>query len=304
MTDDTEPDVPPAAPRGAWRSSPTTVRFLAPAVVVAVALGAVALGVTLTSPDATASTHPPASCSASTAKLTVQGTGQATVSPDLLSVVVDVDASGPSATAAMASDNVNVTGAVAAFVGGGVAAKDIQTSGLSLQPQYAYPKGVPIVTGFGVTNTVTATLRDVTKAGAVIDAVVGAAGNAVHIDSISFSVAHPSGTEDVARSRAVTQAVSHASRAAAPPPGPSALSAPSPTRPNPRLFRPSTKGILPGPRRGPPPPSPRCRSKLERRPIRPRSLWSTPSSLCPRVDRAPGERVGKIARSRVTPHQL
>jgi hypothetical protein len=66
-----------------------------------------------------------------------------------------------------------------------------------------------------VTNTVTATLRDVTKAGAVIDAVVGAAGNAVHIDSISFSVAHPSGTEDLARSRAVTQAVSHAKAMAA-----------------------------------------------------------------------------------------
>ena len=215
MSDDTDPDVPNGAPRGARRGSSTTARLLAPAVVVAVALGAVALGVTLTSPEATASTHPTVSCSSSTAKLTVQGTGQATVSPDLLTVVVDVDASGPSATAAMASDNVNVTGAVAAFVGGGVAAKDIQTSGLSLQPQYAYPKGVPTVTGYAVTNSVTATLRDVAKAGAVIDAVVGAAGIAVHIDSISFSVAHPSGTEDVARSRAVTQAVSHAKAMAA-----------------------------------------------------------------------------------------
>lgn len=210
MSDDTEPDVPQAAPRGAWRGSSTTVRFLAPAVVVAVVLGAVALGLTLTSPDATASTHPAVTCSSTTAKLTVQGMGQATVSPDLLTVVVDVDASGPSATEAMASDNVKVTGAVAAFEGGGVAGKDIQTSGLSLQPQYAYPKSGPIVTGYAVTNSVTATLRDVNKAGAVIDAVVGAAGNAVQINSISFSVAHPSSTEDLARSRAVTQAVSHA----------------------------------------------------------------------------------------------
>jgi hypothetical protein len=142
--------------------------------------------------------------------LTVLGTGQATAPPDLLTVVVQVDATGPSATAALASDNAKAAGAVAAFEYGGVLAKDIQTSGLSLQPQYAFPKGVPTVTGYQVTNSVTATLREISKSGAVIDGVVGVAGDAVQIESVGFSETDPAAVEDLARSRATTQAVAHA----------------------------------------------------------------------------------------------
>ena len=32
--------------------------------------------------------------------------------------------------------------------------------GATLQPQYAYPKGVPTLTGYQVTNTITTTLRN------------------------------------------------------------------------------------------------------------------------------------------------
>ena len=42
---------------------------------------------------------------------------------------------------------------------------DIQTTGLTLQAQYAYPKGVPTLTGYQATNTVTATLRNPKTAG-------------------------------------------------------------------------------------------------------------------------------------------
>jgi uncharacterized protein len=91
-----------------------------------------------------------------------------------------------------------------------VQAKDISTSGLSLQPQYAYPKGIPTVTGYEVDNTVTATLRDISKSGAIIDAVVGSAGNALQIESIGFSSADPSAAQNQARARAATQAVTHA----------------------------------------------------------------------------------------------
>jgi uncharacterized protein YggE len=139
--------------------------------------------------------------------LTVQGTGQATGTPDLLTVVVQVATTGPSATAALAADNQKASGVVAAFTTGGVAQKDIQTSGLSLQPQYAYPKGVPTLTGYQVTNSITATLRDIAKAGTTIDGVVGVAGDAVQIESIEFSASNPSAIEDQARARAATQAV-------------------------------------------------------------------------------------------------
>jgi hypothetical protein len=191
-------------PGGSRRLSSTTRLTLA--VVVAVVLGGIALGVAFTNP-APQRNHPSASCGAGMPKLTVHGTGQATGTPDLLTVVVQVDASGPSATAALSSDNEKAGGVVAAFTTGGVEQKDIQTSGLSLQPQYVYPKGVPTLTGYQVTNSITATLRDIAKAGAAIDAVVGVAGDAVQIESIGFSASNPAVVQDQARARAATQAV-------------------------------------------------------------------------------------------------
>jgi uncharacterized protein len=176
-------------------------------VVLAVVVAGVALGLTLS--RAEPSTRQ-ASCGPTAPKLSVVGTGEATVSPDLFTVVVQVDAGGPSATAALATDNADATRALSTFESGGVQAKDISTSGLSLQPQYVYPKGVPILTGYEVDNTITATLRDISKSGAIIDAVVGSAGNALQIESIGFSSADPSIGQDRARATAAAQAEAHA----------------------------------------------------------------------------------------------
>jgi uncharacterized protein YggE len=178
------------------------------AVVLALVVGGLALGLTVTRAGAAGRT--PSLCAATAAKVTVVGTGQATVAPDRLTVVVQVDAGGPSATAALASDNTKAAGVIATFESGGVAAKDISTSGLSLAPQYAYPQGVPTVTGYAVDNTVTATLGDISKSGAIIDAVVGSAGNDLQIASITFSSSDPGLAQDRARARAAAQAVTHA----------------------------------------------------------------------------------------------
>ena len=92
----------------------------------------------------------------------------------------------------------------------GAQASDIQTSDLSVQPQYVYQKGIPMVSGYQVDNTITATLLDIATSGAVIDAVVGAAGNAAQIESLSFSTRVTGVVEARARARATTQAVVHA----------------------------------------------------------------------------------------------
>jgi uncharacterized protein YggE len=198
---------PTRLPRRSFRIS--LVSVLVAAVVVAVVLGGVALGVAAGTSGATA-THPPASCGPTTPKLTVHGSGQATATPDLLTVVVQVAVTEPTATTALAADNTKAAAVVAAFEGGGARAQDIQTSGLSLQPQYSYPKGVPTLTGYQVVNAVTATLHDIAQSGAVIDAVVGAGGNAAQIESLTFSTRDPSAVEAQARARATTQAVTYA----------------------------------------------------------------------------------------------
>jgi len=209
MPDDREEhrDVPGPVPAGRGRR-PSGRTLLVVAVGLAVVVAGVALGLTVARSDPAGSRQ--ASCGPTAPKLSVVGTGQATVTPDLLTVVVQVDAAGPSAVAALATDNTEAARAMSTFEVGGVQAKDIATSGLSLAPQYVYPKGVPTLTGYEVDNTITATLADIAKSGSIIDAVVGSAGDALQIESIGFSSADPSIGQDRARASAAAQAEAHA----------------------------------------------------------------------------------------------
>ena len=61
----------------------------------------------------------------------------------------------------------------------GIAREDIQTSGVSLSPQYRYNNNntPPVFMGYDVTNQVRVTLRDVTKIGPTLDALVIAGAN-------------------------------------------------------------------------------------------------------------------------------
>jgi uncharacterized protein len=175
-------------------------------ITAALAVGGAALG--LAASNATAS--PPsaaASCAGSAPKLTVQGTGMASATPNLLTVSVDIDVTDPSAKASLVDDDSKASAVTAVLRQGGVAAKDIQTSNVSIQPQYAL--GGDII-GYEMTNTLTAELRNFSTAGSVLDALTAAAGNATRIDSLSFSVEDPRKVEDAARTDAVHQAAAHA----------------------------------------------------------------------------------------------
>jgi uncharacterized protein len=189
----------------------TTRVAAALSIVVAVAVAGSALGLAAT----TGSAAPPAAapaCSSAAPKLTVQGTGQATAPPDLLTVAVAVAVTGPSAQASLADDNSKASAVTTAFETGGVLSKDIQTSNVSIQPNYNLGG---VITGYQMTNTITAKLRDFSKAGAIVDALTSAAGNATRIDSMTFSIEDPRAIEDQARTDAVRQAVSHATSMAA-----------------------------------------------------------------------------------------
>jgi hypothetical protein len=204
---------PPESTERRWRPSG---RFTVAAVALgALVVGATGLGLAL-SAGATTPVATPAGCSSSQPRLTVQGTGQADGTPDVLTAVFGFSSStAPSATAALSQNNAEVNQALLALSGQGVAKSDIQTTGLTLAPQYAYPRGVPTRTGFAATNTVTATLRDAKTAGDAIDGVVNASGDAATINSLNFSFGNPAQVEDQARAYAVHQAVAHAGAMAA-----------------------------------------------------------------------------------------
>jgi uncharacterized protein len=178
-------------------------------ISAALAVGGAALGLAASNGTAAASppTTPSASCAGSAPKLTVQGTGNASATPNLLTVSVDIDVTDPSAKASLVDDNTRASAVTAVLKQGGVAAKDIQTSNVSINPQYAL--GGNII-GYQMTNTLTAELHNFSTAGSVLDAITAAAGNAAQINSLTFSIEDPRKIEDQARTDAVHQAVSHA----------------------------------------------------------------------------------------------
>jgi uncharacterized protein YggE len=176
-----------------------------------VAVAAVAAAAT-TAAGAIGAGAAPLHCGGGTPTLTVHGTGLATGTPDLLTLTMGVSVSGATAQAALSADNTSTTAVIAALTAGGVKKKEIQTTGLSIQPSY---NQTGALTGYTVDNTVVAKITDFATAGSVIDAAAGAAGNSVRIDSLSFSIADPRALEDQARQDAVHQAVSHAGSMAA-----------------------------------------------------------------------------------------
>ena len=147
-------------------------------------------------------------CPAGTATITAHGHGVTQGPPDLLTVSLGVQTSAPTAAAALADNSSKATGLIAQLRKDGVAEADLQTSGLSIQPMYAGPK--PVITGYQVTNTVTARLHNLAGAGGLIDDAAQAAGDAIQVNSISFSIQDDSTLAGAAKEAAVRQATDQA----------------------------------------------------------------------------------------------
>lgn len=154
-------------------------------------------------------------CGGDAPRLTVQGTGTATGTPDQLLLTLDVSVLGGSAASALGQDDTRSAAVVAALTGAGLPARDVQTTDLSVQPDYTTQGTSTVLAGYAVDNSVVATVDDLSRAGGLIDAVTAAAGNDVRIDSLTFTLADPRPLEDRARLDAVHQARSHAAAMAA-----------------------------------------------------------------------------------------
>jgi uncharacterized protein len=195
-------------------------RFGELAAMAAVVLAASAVGVALWGQTpAKASSGSPAvkaapknaTCNGSSAKLTVQGTGIAIGTPDQMTLVAEIDVTQTTAQAALAIDNVQATEVERALIADGVTGKNIQTSNLSIQPNYGTVNNNVVLTGYSVSDTVSANFETpFSKAGKAIDDITAIGGDDIRIDSLSFSFADPRTLEDQARTNAVVQAVGHA----------------------------------------------------------------------------------------------
>jgi uncharacterized protein len=137
--------------------------------------------------------------------ITVTGTGEVTLTPDIAYINIGVHSQDASASVAMTANNTSAQAVMASIKAAGVADKDIQTTNFSIYPQQQYDSNGKI-TGilYMVDNTVYVTVRDLTKLGGLLDASVTAGANT--INSISFDVADKTAALSQARLAAVADA--------------------------------------------------------------------------------------------------
>jgi uncharacterized protein len=145
----------------------------------------------------TAADFPPA--------ISVTGEAQISVPPDIAFVDAGVATDARTAREASEANNNAMAKVFAALKAANVDARDIQTSRLSLQPQYAPNRTGPSpVVGYRASNRVTVRIHDVSKVAGVIDTLVGAGAN--DIGNVTFEVSQASKLLDDAREKAIADA--------------------------------------------------------------------------------------------------
>jgi uncharacterized protein len=142
--------------------------------------------------------------------VSVTGVGRVAAATDLLALNLAVETQAVTASDALAANNKQAAAVLLALKDHGIQERDVQTTQLSIDPVLARqdPNDTqpPRIVGYRVRNGLSVTVRDVSAAGAVIDAIVHAGGDAVRIESISFSFADPARLIIEARKLAIADA--------------------------------------------------------------------------------------------------
>ena len=139
--------------------------------------------------------------------ITVAGTAKVAGRSDTLRLDLSVVATASSVSQALAAANRSAAAVQKSLVGSGVVSKDLQTSGLSIQPNYDYStNGTPRLTGYQASESVSAKLRDLGRAGEAIGKAVSAGGNAVRVNAISLDIEDTGALVSAARDNAFKDA--------------------------------------------------------------------------------------------------
>ncbi len=143
--------------------------------------------------------------------ITVVGTGEVRGTPDVADLTLGVSGRGPTATDVLRTIADRAQKVIDVLHGAGVADEDIQTSDLSVQPVF---DDHDRITGYEATNTVTARIRDLSRAGGIVDAAADQAGDAIRVQGISFSIDDDSKLLAAARTKATKRARAQAEQLA------------------------------------------------------------------------------------------
>ena len=146
----------------------------------------------------------------------VNGEGKVTAVPDLATLRLGIEAEALSVGEAQRQATVAMDDVMQSLKSKGIAEKDIQTQYFNIHrvTEWDRVKEEEVVTGYRVTNMVTAKIRNIEEAGAIVDAVVKAGGDLTRIDGINFSVEDPTDYYNDAREEAMADAKTKAQQLA------------------------------------------------------------------------------------------
>ncbi len=144
--------------------------------------------------------------------ITIEGRGEVRAAPDMATIMSGVTTQGATAREALDANTAAMTELIASLKDAGIEARDIQTSGFSVNPNYVYSDArdelgytlPPRINGYQVANSVTVVVRDLEELGAILDKSVTVGANTVN--GVSFSVADPAELLNEARKAAFADA--------------------------------------------------------------------------------------------------
>jgi uncharacterized protein YggE len=169
------------------------------ALIAALMLGAAAL------PSAAAAQQSTINQTIAGTRLDINATGEVSRVPDVAVITAGVITRSPSAGGAIQQAAARMARVRAALKAAGVADRDIQTSNLSLNPDYVYENNQPArLTGYQASNQLNVRFRDIANAGKIIDALVAEGAN--QINGPTLTIDKPELALDEARAKAVTTA--------------------------------------------------------------------------------------------------
>ena len=145
----------------------------------------------------------------SNSKLSLSAIAFVTVAPDQATLTLAVVTQGKNAAAALSANSETMQKSIDALKAADIPSKSIQTSNLSLQPQYAYKENTPPqLNGYQAQNSIIVTIDDLSKVGIVLDKVADLGINS--ISGPNFQVKDNKKAEDEARLKAMESLKSRA----------------------------------------------------------------------------------------------
>lgn len=148
-------------------------------------------------------------------QITVTGEGRVQAAPDMATITLGVTTQGTTAAEAMAANSTELAKVMDRLTASGIAARDMQTTGLSLYPEWrpSADGQSQQIGGYTASNTLTLRIRALDSLGGVLDSAIQDGANT--LNGVEFGLANPRPAEDEARKLAVADARARAELLAA-----------------------------------------------------------------------------------------